>query len=485
MAPRVLCVTPMRGVFATVVVVSGPLVWAAAQLDPRLGLGCAAVSCGIGVLAWVRLAAELQRRAREDLSRRHEALSGLSDLQAALGQAAAAEVAVEYERACRRTLEGQRAALQAELDEARASRAAFLATVSHELRTPLHAIVGFTELVSDGSAGPVNDRQREYLEDARAASRHLMRLITDVLDFAKCEAGRLAFSSDLVPVRPVVEEVLSILDALAAKKELVLECSIDEGLMLTGDALRVKQVLLNLVGNAVKFTPRRGRVVVTATADAGVCKVSIRDTGPGIAPQEHWRIFEPFHQADASTARHHSGTGLGLALVKRWCEAMGGSVELDSEPGRGSCFTVGFPRQLNVSPLRKAEAATGPLDVLVAEDDDTTRLLLTRVLESRGCAVRQAPNGQRALEAIMARLPEVLVLDLMMPELDGHELLRKLRGLPGGDRVRVLVVSASSPEGEQAAQLEQLGAEVLLKGALNAQDVATRAIERLSTRTAA
>ncbi len=459
----------MRGVWLSVVV-GAPLVWACSHLGSTPGLVSAIVITVMGAIFV----------ARENA--RSEALEHARAEAEATTTSVRLEAAATLERVQRDLLDErqrveawkQRAdTLRVSLEEARSSRASFLATVSHELRTPLHAIIGFNELVSDGSAGPVNATQQEYLGDARAAAQHLMTLITDVLDYAKSDAGRLTFAADQVHVGPVMEEVSALVEGLAAKKELKLTHSCDDGLTLVGDALRVKQVLLNLVANAVKFTPKRGTVQLLARAAGSVCELTVRDSGPGIALEDQARVFEPFHQADSSKARRHSGTGLGLALVKRWAEAMGGCVDLDSQPGAGTSFTVSLPLQVKAAALKRAEVSPR-IDVLVAEDDDATRLMLSRVLESHGCEVRQAPNGQRALEAIMASLPSVLVLDLMMPELDGYDLLKKLRSLPTGDRVKVLVFSASSPAAELRESLVRLGAEVLLKGALSPVELVQR-----------
>jgi signal transduction histidine kinase len=454
------------------------LVWAFSTYGQLPGFG-AAVSVTL-LAAWF-LVRETWRR--EQLEAQRELLLGqLEESRAArleaqqaqatgLEQLMQAQAALDDERQRLSAWQHRAWTLQAALDDARSSRASFLATVSHELRTPLHAIIGFTELVTDGLAGPVNEKQLEYLGDGRAAAQHLLRLITDVLDYAKSDAGRLSFAKDPVGVAAVVDEVTTLIDSLAAKKELTVTVSCDEGLTLVGDALRVKQVLLNLVGNAVKFTPRRGRVELIARAVDERCEFVVRDTGPGIAKEEQDAVFEPFHQADSSTARTHAGTGLGLALVKRWAEAMGGAVELVSEAGQGSTFTVWLPLASRVTPLKRPGHSWRP-GVLVAEDDDATRVMLSRVLEANGCDVRQAPNGQRALEQLMEHLPAVVVLDLMMPELDGYELLKKLRALPDGHRVKVLVFSATNPQGDERDALTALGAEVLLKGSLTPGELA-------------
>ena len=464
-----LGVVAMRGVWISVVV-GAPLVWACSHLGSTPGLVAAILVSVMGAIFVARENGRLEalERARVDA----EGMSTHVTLEAA-AKVERAEAAASTERERVEAWKQRAEKLQTSLDEARSSRASFLATVSHELRTPLHAIIGFNELVSDGSAGPVNATQVEYLGDARAAAQHLMTLITDVLDYAKSDAGRLTFAADQVQVGPVVEEVAALVEGLASKKELKVTHSCDEGLTLVGDTLRVKQVLLNLVANAVKFTPKRGTVEVVARAAGSVCELVVRDSGPGIALEDQVRIFEPFHQADSSKARRHSGTGLGLALVKRWSEAMGGCVELDSEAGAGTSFTVSLPLQVKTSGLKRVEA-NSRVDVLIAEDDDATRLMLSRVLKTQKYKIKQTPNGQRALEAIMASLPSVLVLDLMMPELDGYDLLKKLRSLPTGDRVKVLVFSASSPHPQLRESLVKLGAEVLLKGALSPTELAQR-----------
>ena len=453
----------MRGVWASVVG-GAPLIWAMAHLGSTAALVTALVVMGIAAVALVRVESrlaterEVALRQRDVLGRRLEVLE--SELVAERGR-------VESWKACAATLEEA-------VEQARASRSSFLATVSHELRTPLHAIIGFTELVSDGSAGPVNATQAEYLGDARAAAQHLMTLITDVLDYSKADAGKLTFSREPVAIGEVVGEVVALVEGLALKKELVVSADCAPGLKALGDPMRVKQVLLNLVGNAIKFTPRRGRIEVTAQRDGAWCRLEVRDTGEGISPAHRDRLFEPFQQADSSTSRQHAGTGLGLALVKRWCEAMGGSVELDARTTTGTCFVVRFPLPSSNGVLATLEPPAPRLDVVVAEDDDATRVMLARVLESQGIAVRQASNGQRALEAIMARVPDVLVLDLMMPELDGYELLQKLRQLPGGARVPVLVFSATNPQGVERERLLGAEAQIFVKGSLTPSELAAR-----------
>jgi signal transduction histidine kinase/CheY-like chemotaxis protein len=442
-----------------------PLIWAMSHLGSAPGLVTAVGVMALSARFLMRAASEreaLQQAVEAQCAVTHAVQRCLEGVEAEL---AAERGRVESWKACAGTLEEA-------VEQARASRSTFLATISHELRTPLHAVIGFTELVSDGSAGPVTPTQAEYLGDARAAAQHLMTLITDVLDYSKADAGKLSFAKETVAVGGVVREVASLVEALALKKDLTLSVECEPGLRLLGDAMRVKQVLLNLVGNAIKFTPRKGRVTVTARREGAWCRLDVRDTGAGVPLDQRERLFEPFQQADSSTSRQHAGTGLGLALVKRWCQAMGGSVEL--EEGPGSCFVARFPLPASSGAPLPFEPNLPKLDVVVAEDDDATRVMLTRVLESQGLVVRQAPNGQRALEAIMARVPDVLVLDLMMPELDGYELLQKLRGLPGGEGVPVLVFSATNPQGVERDRLLAAQAKIFVKGSLTPTELAAQ-----------
>jgi two-component system sensor histidine kinase TorS len=443
------------------------------HLGSAPALGVAIIVMVTAAVFLVRAEVDRDARQRELETQRSVTHAVQRSLDGVEAELTAERGRVESWKACAATLEEA-------VEQARASRSAFLATISHELRTPLHAIIGFTELVSDGSAGPINPTQAEYLRDARAAAEHLMALITDVLDYSKADAGKLTFAKEMVAVGEVVGEVVSLLEALALKKDLALTAECEPGLRLCGDTMRVKQVLLNLVGNAIKFTPRRGRVTVTARRDGAWCRLDVRDTGAGIPLDQRASLFEPFQQADSSTSRQHAGTGLGLALVKRWCQAMGGSVEL--EEGQGTCFVARFPLPVGAGAALQAEPAAPRLDVVVAEDDDATRVMLARVLESQGLAVRQAPNGQRALEAIMAQVPDVLVLDLMMPELDGYQLLQKLRALPGGAGVPVLVFSATNPQGVERDRLLAADARIFVKGSLTPSELAAQVRRAVAAR---
>jgi signal transduction histidine kinase len=233
--------------------------------------------------------------------------------------------------------------LYQQLEAASRHKSEFLANTSHELRTPLNAILGYTDLIQDNIYGEVPEKIREVLDRVRSNGRHLLGLINDVLDLSKIEAGRLTLSITDYSMREVVQTAVTATANLAAEKHLALTAAISENLPPgQGDERRLTQVLLNLVGNAIKFT-ERGEIVVKAAAADGAFEVSVSDTGPGIAPRDHERIFEEFQQVDSSSTRKKGGTGLGLSISKRIIELHGGRIWVESELGRGSVFRFTLP----------------------------------------------------------------------------------------------------------------------------------------------
>lgn len=238
---------------------------------------------------------------------------------------------------------------QADLEAARdaadaASRAKsdFLTNMSHELRTPLHAIIGFTQLLEDGTAlNPAE--QTQSLSDILSSAQHLLSLINDVLDLAKIEAGRMELEHEAVDVPEVFAAMLALLRERADGKRLTLTALPGDVATITGDERKLKQILFNLLGNAIKFTEPGGAVTLTAWAHPGAVTLSVADTGIGIRPEDQRNLFQPFTQVDASLARRHEGTGLGLALTQRLVELHGGSMTVESAPGVGSTFTVVLP----------------------------------------------------------------------------------------------------------------------------------------------
>ncbi|HEY2843790.1 MAG TPA: ATP-binding protein [Bryobacteraceae bacterium] len=237
-----------------------------------------------------------------------------------------------------------------EIKRADRLKSEFLASMSHELRTPLHTIIGFSELLGEEVPGPLNEKQKRFIQHIHKDSMHLLDLINDILDLSKIEAGRLELRPEPFDLFPVVDESIASVQGLADAKTLAIETVLDGPIALYADRLRVKQILVNLLSNAVKFTPDNGRVRVEARMEGGFAVIAVSDTGVGIPREEHEAIFDEFHQVGATAKGVREGTGLGLAITRRLIEAHGGSIRVESEPNGGSCFTCVIPLE---GPQRK------------------------------------------------------------------------------------------------------------------------------------
>jgi PAS domain S-box-containing protein len=230
--------------------------------------------------------------------------------------------------------------------EASRLKSEFLANMSHELRTPLNAVIGFAQIMFDGKVGPLAGEHREYLGDILTSSRHLLHLIEGILDLARIEAGKMQYRQEAVDVGRLVDDALAALRGPAAAKSIALSREVEPGLQgVTGDAGKLSQALTNYLSNAIKVTPEGGRVVVRVCADGpGAVRMEVEDSGIGIRPEDMERLFVEFQQLDAGTAKRYAGTGLGLALTKRFVEGQGGAVGVRSTPGGGSLFYAVLPR---------------------------------------------------------------------------------------------------------------------------------------------
>lgn len=236
-----------------------------------------------------------------------------------------------------------------ELEKANRAKDQFLSGMSHELRTPLHTVIGFSELLSEELHGPLNDKQKRYIGHIHRDAQHLLALINEILDLSKIEAGRLELLRECFDPGAVIEEAVSSVQRDAEAKSIRIQANIEALPALNADPLRVKQILLNLLSNSVKFTPEGGQIRIDARENPGFMTISVSDTGIGIPKEEQAAVFDKFHQVGASTKGIREGTGLCLAITKALVEQHGGSIWLDSEPGKGTCFTFTMPAAVAAS----------------------------------------------------------------------------------------------------------------------------------------
>jgi signal transduction histidine kinase/CheY-like chemotaxis protein len=324
-------------------------------------------------------------------------------------------------------------------DEANRTKSSFLANMSHELRTPLNAIIGLTDMLVSNAARFGTDKALEPLRRVHRAGTHLLGLINQVLDLSKIEAGKLELNLESVSIPPLVEEVIGTARPLAEqnKNRLSVQCPGDLP-PIEADAMRVRQILLNLLSNACKFTKDGSiilRVVRVAHQGQDCIAVAVADSGIGMTPEQLGRLFEEFSQGDATTARQYGGTGLGLAITRRLCQMMGGDVSVTSEVGKGTTFTVRLPVAAAVVVARDQPSETGtdvPSGncVLVIDDDATARDLIADYLRQAGFVVITAAGGAEGLKRAKDHHPIAITLDVIMPDIDGWTVLAALRGDP-------------------------------------------------------
>ncbi len=340
------------------------------------------------------------------------------------------------------------------LEAASAAKSDFLASMSHELRTPLNAIIGFSSLMAEEPQvdGAVSI-PREWVNHIRTGGDHLLALINDVLDLAKVEAGRLELATEPVDVRQAVAAAVGALRPLADRKSQSITVSVPASLTIEADPGRLRQILYNLLSNAIKYTRENGRIAVAAAAAADEVRISVEDDGVGIAPEDHERVFEEFRQV-GDPADHVSGTGLGLSLTRRLVEAHDGHVELRSARGQGSTFTVVLPRPSGAlaQPERLpgvAMEATQPngREVLVIEDEASSARLLQTYLLDAGYRVRLVTDGETGLAVASSRLPDAIILDVLLPGIDGWEVLRRLKSDERLQNVPVLIATVVDERG--------------------------------------
>lgn len=344
-----------------------------------------------------------------------------------------------------------------ELQEANRMKSQFLANVSHELRTPLNSIIGFSELLQEKAFGALNERQMQYVEYVHSSGSHLLQLINNILDLSKIEAGRMDIMKEDFSVMEVLGELLGIIKPLAHEKNIVIESkSVPASPKLRADKAKFKQVMLNLLSNAVKFNIHGGSIKVdweTMEEPLGMSVerfivFRISDTGIGIKGEDKGRLFKEFEQIDSSITREYGGTGLGLVLTKRLVELHNGTIWVESEPGRGSTFSVKLPQgtdEIDMPVMTTRPLATGGLArplVLVASEGQDINHLLEIYLAGDEFEVFTTSDGLDLLRKAQEQKPFAIIMGITLPMKDGWEVLKELKGNPDTADIPVVIISA-------------------------------------------
>jgi PAS domain S-box-containing protein len=374
-------------------------------------------------------------------------------------------VDVSRDDTLRKTLETELRAARQEAEAAAAAKGEFLANMSHELRTPLTSIVGFTRLAAEQA--DLQGLTRTYVERVSEASRALLCTVNDILDFSKLEVGQVSFQAEPTSLAKLGRATLDLFMPQAGAKDLdlVLDCEPETGdLVISVDPDRIRQILLNLVGNAVKFTDA-GSITLRTRYDRtnGMLSVEVIDTGPGIPPDRHDRLFKRFSQVDGSLTRSHGGTGLGLAICKGLVEAMGGEIGADSRVGEGSRFWFTIPAPLAAAahalidgPHADQPTFTG-LRVLVVDDHPVNRELARLILAGIGAEVSEAADGEDAVQLASESPYDVILMDLRMPRLDGPGALHRIREASGPNDATPILAFTADADSETTRRLTTMG----------------------------
>ncbi len=347
-----------------------------------------------------------------------------------------------------------------QLEQSSRYKSEFLANMSHELRTPLNAIMGFSEILLDVTMNLTAGERTEFLRNIHSSGQHLLGLINDILDLAKIEAGKMDLHPEQMPVMEALQEVTAILDPMARQQGLQLRTvGAADASVIMADRSKFKQVLYNLLSNAVKFTPAPGTITLSVKDSPQQLTVSVEDTGIGMKPEDLPKLFREFEQIDGSYTRRYQGTGLGLALCRRFVEMHGGRIWAESQFGKGSIFTFTIPREPRTAPAAPVEEAVPTLETmelplaLVIEDDPASSQRMTAEIQGVGFRVAHASDGEQAVRKAMEILPDLLVMETVLPVKDGWQVLQELRARAATADVPVLVCSVTRNQ----ALMDQFG----------------------------
>jgi len=318
----------------------------------------------------------------------------------------------------------------------------FISIVSHELRTPLTSIKGYVDLVLDGDAGEINELQQEFLEVVQQDTNRLAALISDLLDVSRIESGKLTLQLQILEIGELIARVVASLRTQLSEREMHVE--VDSGpvpITFKGDEDRLTQVLTNLLGNAIKFSPPRAGISVVARKKGGYLQIDVSDNGPGISKEDMGRLFTKFFRADNAATKETGGTGLGLSIAKSLVELHGGRIWAESELGKGSTFR--FTLRLDSSQRSRKSQPTvdGAPHILVVDDDHNVARLVQRHLEKAGYKVSLAHTGQEAQKKAVRHLPALITLDILLPDMNGFEVLETLKENPRTEKIPVIVLS--------------------------------------------
>lgn len=359
-----------------------------------------------------------------------------------------------------------------QLDESNRLKSVFLSNMSHELRTPLNSVIALSGVLNRRLSGAIPEEEYSYLDVIERNGRHLLGLINDILDLSRIESGREEVSLSHFAVKELVSTVVAMIEPQATEKHIALHNHVSDTLPpITSDLSKCQHILQNIIANAVKFT-KEGSVDITAAVSGDELQITVTDTGIGIDQDQLRYIFDEFRQADERIARTYGGSGLGLSIAKKYARLLNGSIDVKSTVGKGSAFTLRLPLTLSLHPLKSSavEIKDYPLPagggdhpslpagkertILIVEDSEPAVIQIKDILTGQGYQVRVARNGKEALEQIGVALPDAMILDLMMPEVDGFTVLRMIRAVEKTAQIPVLILTAKQITREELKVLK-------------------------------